>query len=133
MELTKQQIEKMFHSALCNGLGYLGGYGLQLDYYPEKYNEAKQKLDDPCYEDVLMQMLKDGEKLYIIDTEFYHEPDGYEKEFEGYDSEISLNDVYERLPYTPKYHLEAMLEGHDDAETADAILQTVFYMDIIFG
>ena len=127
MELTKQQIEEMFHSALCNGLDYFRGYGLELDWYKEKYNEAKQKLDNPCFEDVLMQILKDGGKLYIIDNE---SSDGFEG---SYDVKITLEDVYTKLPTTPESILIDMLEEQDDVETADAILQTVFYGEIIFG
>ena len=119
MELTKQQIEELFHTALCNGLGYIQGYGLDLDWYKEEYDKAKQKLTDPCFEDVLMQILKDGGKLYMIDNE-------PSLETEAYNAEITLEDVYNRLPNTSKYHIQDMLDGQDDASTADAILQMVF-------
>jgi hypothetical protein len=49
------------------------------------------------------------------------------------DSTISLSDVHERVPQTPIRFLTDMINENDDAETADVIIQTVFYDDIIFG
>jgi hypothetical protein len=46
---------------------------------------------------------------------------------------ICLADVHERVQQTPHRHLMNMVEENDDADTADAILQTVFFSDIIFG
>ena len=47
--------------------------------------------------------------------------------------EITINDVYERVQNTPFGHLLNMIEEDDDAETADVILQTVFYNEVVFG
>jgi hypothetical protein len=49
------------------------------------------------------------------------------------DSTISLSDVHERVSQTPIKFLTDMITENDDAETADVIIQTVFYKDIIFG
>jgi hypothetical protein len=121
--LTPQESEEYFYNALCNGLGYVCGYGLELDYENQDYNAAKNKLTNPCYEDVLMQMLRDGNKLTLID----HEGEG------DMTRSITIEDVHEQVQNTPLHHLTNMIEENDDAETADVILQTVFYKEIIFG
>ena len=78
IKLTPAESEKMFHTALCNGLSYFNGYGLELtysksDYQTAKGNCLKQNPDEPvCYEDVLLQILRVGNKLKVKD----HELDG---------------------------------------------------------
>ena len=69
IKLSTQESEEIFFNALCNGLGYMGGYGLEFEYSDKQYSEAKKKLDSPCFEDVLMQILRDGGKLTVIDVE----------------------------------------------------------------
>lgn len=128
IQLTNPEAIKFFHNALCNGLHYLSQYGCEIEYNEHDYRKAKEKLQiDPsitsvCYEDVLIQILEDGKTLICRDTE-----NGCD------DSVITIDDVYERLPLTPMRHLLNMVNEQDDADTADAILQTVFYEDIIFG
>jgi hypothetical protein len=121
--LTPQESEEYFFNALCNGLSYIEGYGLSIDFNATEYREAKDKLKSPCYEDVFMQLLRDGNNLTLVD-----------EEGEGdMTRSINLKDVHERVQNTPLRHLMAMIDEEDDADTADAILQTVFFSDIIFG
>ncbi len=122
--LTPEESEEFFHNALCNalGTGYMSGYGIELTAIASEYQEAKEKLNNPCYEDILMQVLRDGNKLTMVDNEAVMG-----------DVSITLADVHERVQNTPLAHLVAMINETDDAETADAIIQTVFYQDIIFG
>lgn len=127
--LTPQESEEMFYNALCNGLSYISGYGLILETDEQDYQAAKQSLKSKnpdqgiCYEDVLLEVLRLGKSLTIIDEE----GDG------EMNSTISLSDVHERVAQTPIEHLTNMITENDDAETADVMLQTVFYQDIIFG
>lgn len=121
--LTPQESETFFHNALCNGLGYVEGYGLELTFKDSHYKAARKKLGSPCYEDVLLQILKDGKPLKMID----HECDG------EYTREITLKDVHEKVQTTDASWLLQMENGEDDATTADCILQTVFFGEIIFG
>jgi hypothetical protein len=121
--LTPQESETFFHNSLCNGLGYVEGYGLELTFKDSHYKAARKKLGSPCYEDVLLQILKDGKPLKMID----HECDG------EYTREITLKDVHEKVQTTDASWLLQMENGEDDATTADCILQTVFFGDIIFG
>jgi hypothetical protein len=121
--LTPAESEKFFYNSLCNGLGYVEGYGLQLDFKKKDYLAARKKLDSPCFEDVLMQILRDGKSLKMID----HECDG------EYTKEITLKDVHEKVQTTNAKWLLQMEHKEDDAVTADCILQTVFFGEIIFG
>ena len=120
--LTHEESEKYFHNALCNGLDYVSGYGIDVNYDAAAYKAARAKLDSPCFEDILLQLLKDGSTLTIVDNEG------------GMDEVvITINDVYKRVQNTPLDHLLNMINEEDDAETADVILQTVFYNEVVFG
>lgn len=122
IQLTPQESETHFHNALCNGLGQVRAYGLELEYDDDHYKEARTKLDSPCFEDVLMQILKDGHSLTLVDEEGDEE-----------DTIVTLKDVHERVSKTPIRHLVNAIEEEDDAETADVILQTVFLNDVVYG
>jgi hypothetical protein len=123
IKLNQKEAEEFFHTALCNGLGYMSGYGLDLTFEKADYEEARKKLESPCYEDVLLQILRDGKGLTMVDEECEGE----------YTRTITLADVHARVDKTPLRFLLQMVEENDDAETADVIIQTVFYEDIIFG
>lgn len=130
IKLTSQESEDIFHTALCNGLEYtLSGYGLAIDYSDEEYGNAVDKLRKenpgsfPAYEDTLLEMLRMGYKLTIIDEE-----GGDDEAFD-----ITLKDVHERVPKTPIRHLMDMINEEDDADTADVVIQQVFFNDIMFG
>lgn len=122
IKLTNEESEQYFLNALCNGLSTIQTYSLDLTYDKNDYKEAKEKLDNPCFEDVLMQILKDGKSLTLLD-----------EEDEDNTKTITLKDVHERVQTTQFNHLSNMILEQDDAETADVILQTVFYKEIIFS
>jgi hypothetical protein len=128
IQLTSQESESLFHTALCNGLAYIQYYDLELRYSKADYSAAKQKLkqQEPdrmvCYEDVLLQILKDGGTLTLVDL------GGGD-----FTSSIKLEDVHTRVQLSPPNLIIAVHENQDDADTADGILQTVFFQEIIFG
>jgi hypothetical protein len=128
--LTPQESEHYFFDALCNafGTGYMDGYGLELQVEPTAYKAAKQELldkseDRPCYEDILMQVLRNGDALTVNDVECDGE----------YTRSVSLKEVHERVSKTPIRHLMAAINEDGDAITADVILQTVFFEEVVFG
>ena len=124
INLTHEESMDCFFNALCNGLGYVtSGYGLGLDYDQAAYVAARDKLKSPAFEDVLKQILLDGGTLTMVDIE----GDG------DMTRTIILEDVYARVQKTPIKHLADMINEEDDADTADAILQTVFFEEIVFG
>ena len=123
ISLTPIESEDYFFNALCNGLHELGQYGIELDYIEDEYKLSRASLgpNAPCFEDVLMQMLRDGYKLAFTDTE------AEETMF------ITINDVHAKVQTTDSRHLLDMINEQDDAITADVILQTVIYGEVIFG
>jgi hypothetical protein len=124
IKLNAKESEEYFYNALCNGRGCMNDYGLELEYDADEYKKSRKKLSEGvCFEDVLMQMLRDGYKLTINDIECEGE----------YTRSIGIEEVHERVEKTPLRHLSNMINENDDAETADVILQTVFFEDIIFG
>lgn len=129
IRLTTTESEEIFHTALCNALGYVQGYGIELDFFKQDYERASSALKQEntgtqiCYEDVLLRLLKDGKELTMVD----HECDG------EYTRSISIKDVHERVSKTPIRHLMDMINEDGDAVTSDVVLQTVFFEDVIFG
>jgi hypothetical protein len=125
IKLTPQESETYFFNALCNGVMQMGYYNLELAYEASDYASAKftlvKEASDVCYEDVLMQILRDGNSLTMVDLEAE----------ESYS--INLQDVHERVQQAPVHNLLEMIEGRDDADTADCIIQQVFFSEIIFG
>ena len=127
--LTPQESEEIFYNSLCNavGTGWMSGYGLELTCAKAQYNAAKDNFikesnSDPCYEDVLLQVLKDGGTLTFID----HESDG-EK------THITLKEVHERVSEVPARNLINIDTENDDAIDADVVIQTVFFGEVVYG
>lgn len=124
--LDKKECEDFFERALSNGLDYVtSGYGLAFEYEAKDYVDAhnRLKIGDGvvCFEDVIMEMLRRGNKLELIDEE-------------GDESwSITIDDVHNMVDVVPVRHLLDMAKEHDDAITADAIIQCVFMKEIIFG
>jgi hypothetical protein len=134
LSFTPEESEGLFYDALCNavGTGYIDSYGLEMIARNEDYNTATKSLKplgSPAYEDVLMQVLRQGGELTLVD----HESEG------EYTRSITLADVHTRLN-------ECLADGslepatawrsyweEGDAADADAIIQAVFYKEIIFG
>jgi hypothetical protein len=104
-------------------------YGLSLDFSDDDYRDAKTKLEREspgiflAFEDVLMEMLRMGKTLTLLDDE--GEGDN--------DATITLKDVHERVSNAPSRHLMDMINENDDADTADVIIQQVFFNEIVFG
>ena len=129
IKLSKAESEEYFYNALCNALGsgYMRGYGLVLEVDQTEYSAARDTLKasntTSCYEDILMQVLREGGTLTFLDEE--DEDNSYPP--------ITLAEVHERVSKTPLDHLLDMIKERDDACTADVILQTVFFNDIVYG
>jgi hypothetical protein len=127
MKITfeNEEAQTHFHNAMCNGLGYITGYDLELKFNREVYTETRNKMSNGdfgvCHEDILLQMLKDGHKLSLYDWN------------DDVVNSISIQDVYDRLPLVQVRHLMDMVNGNDDADTADVILQTIFLGEVVYG
>lgn len=121
IKFSEQKSLELFKDALSNGLGYLRGYNIEEDYSNIEYQSAKDKLGKPCYEDVLTQILKDGGSINFIDYE------------ENGITTIHLEDVINNMPKVPLKTLLEVLEERGDAISADVILQTIIFGEVIYG
>jgi hypothetical protein len=119
--LTHEESENLFLDAMCNALGYISGYGLELYFDNTEYK--KYRKEGMCYEDVLLEILRNGGKLTLIDNECEGE----------YTKSITIQDVHDKVQDTPIKHLMDAINEHGDADTSDVILQSVFYGEVIFG
>ena len=121
--LTNQESENIFFDALCNGLSYVCGYGFEIEFDSKDYAKAKTTTSNGSFEEVLMAILKNGGSLTLADVV----NDGAET------ATISLQDVHERVSDVDAAVLIEAINEEGDADTADAVLQTVFFKEIIFG
>jgi hypothetical protein len=130
IKLNPEESEEIFYNSLCNavGTGWMSGYGLELTCDRSQYKSSREHLErlnpdsSPCYEDILMQVLRDGGELTMVD----HESDD-EK------TSITLKDVHERTSLTPATNLINITSENDDAIDADCVVQTVFFGEIVYG
>ena len=122
--LSNEELENVIYNCLCDavGTGYLGGYGLTEDLEALNYN--KYRAEGDCFEDVVMKALRAGEAFHVIDEE----GDG------EYNASFTLAEARERLS-SEKIALDIMdvVNEMGDVITADSIIQTALYGEIIFG
>lgn len=118
--LTDKELYTILYAILCDGLYYFPSYGFRLAYDQEAYNVSRGKLNDPCIEDVQLQMLKDGYGLTFIDMEG--------------DNTVTLNAALINKNYqsVPVKTILTMLEGDYDAGVADECLQYLLYGKLMF-
>lgn len=131
--LTHEESEKFFENALCNSLNQFLGYGLKLLYDKQKYHDARDRLANKnfidgnvtpsiSYEDILIEMLRGGDEIRILDVENITD-----------EVTIGIEEVWDRVRKSPIEDIVNMHLEQDDADTGDHILQTVCYNEIIFG
>lgn len=127
--LTPKESEKIFYDSLCNavGTGYMQGYGIELVCEDSDYDKAEKALIEqgisPCIEDIWMQILRSGGTLTFKDIEG-------EKENT---KSVTLKEVHEKVCNCSIQILCNFNDENDDVNDADAVLQTVFYGEMIFG
>lgn len=121
IKFSEQRSLELFKDALSNGLSYLRGYDIEEDYSKLEYQQAKEKLNAPFYEDVLVQILEDGGSINFIDYESMSI------------STIHLEDVVNNMPKVPLNTLLEVLNDMGDAISYDVILQTIIYGEVIYG
>lgn len=127
--LTQEEALKAFHTALCDvyGSGWFNGYGLEFEYDDAAYEAARKKLkeagESPCIEDVFLQIIKDGGELKVNDVEGEGDNNG----------SFTLQKIVDNISTTPFDHMADYLNEQGDVITADVILQSILYREIIFG
>jgi len=126
--LEPAECEQFFYDSLCNGLYELQCYGIAVKTTEKAYTSAKKRLKKAkpneviCYEDVLMEILRGGDVLKFVDEEGFEDP-----------IEVTLAMVHERMNDVPLKWIMQKIERNDDAITADVILQTIAFGEIVYG
>lgn len=121
-EYDSDDLVDLLATAMC-GCSY---WCSELDYDDNEYKEARAKLikngnNEPCYEDILVEMLESGKSLYWVDCE------------DNTSNELTLEKLLNGI------RLNAENRPHDcdlesgDAETMDCIIQYALFDDVIFG
>lgn len=128
IKLSEDFKKEIIYNALCNGLGQLQCYGLELIFNDEDYTEAKksyyqrtQKISGACYEDILLEILTMGKHLSFLDNEtdeVFH---------------LSFELALSNLDKLEIQRVIQLIDETDDGETADVVLQTCLFGEIIFG
>jgi hypothetical protein len=126
--LNKEEMLEVLFSSLANGgLIELGQCGLDM-VLEEDYQNAKARLvkanpdKSLCYEDVMIEILRNGEPLRFYDSEGEEE---VEFTLEQAMKNLSSED-YMELVMTTK-------NEEDDAWTGFELLQVAIYNEIIYG
>lgn len=125
---------EFLHTALCSAPYIMGGSGCRLDYDAQAYADAKKRLQREgtatriCIEDILIEMISNGDDIYIHDMEGDDEktPINLEK----------LNETFKTKGFSDERFMEMIsdfMNGNDDAITAWDFLQYVAYGESIFG
>jgi hypothetical protein len=130
--MSKEEMLKVLYSSLCNGgLTDLYHCGVELQLGKEydkakariKKRQAKAKTEDTiCYEDVLVELLRGGDKLTFSDAN--------DETTVGF----TLDEAIERLSAEEfgKEIFETVNE-QDDACTGFSLLQGAIYGEVIYG
>ena len=126
----------MFYNGLCTN--YFNSYDVELVTLQEDYDSAKECLNDwcdfthekgycTCFEDVLLQVLSDGNIVF-------------EDHYQGMRIELGLIDVAENFLKAfnndPSHFIELVMEhanGGSDGTTYDCWLQMATYGEVIYG
>ena len=128
IKLTEDFKKEILLNSLCNGLGQLQAYGLELIFNDEDYTEAKKSYykrnnqnSVACYEDILLEILTNGKHLSFLDNEtdeIFH---------------LSFELALSNLDKLEVERVIQLIDETDDGETADVVLQTCLFGEIIFG
>jgi hypothetical protein len=123
--LSTEEITKVLHTCFCDGgLELLGYCGIKLDYSEEDYKAARKALENPCVEDIYIQMLKEKRKVCVIDTENGNE-----------ETELTLEKATENFknPEVAEDLVLLVTEGDYDAIPCYRLLQHALYGKVIYG
>lgn len=110
------------------GVGYTNWLGIDYDPKAEPRHWISA-LIGVCMEDRIVASLMDGTAVFLAIDPYWdgEEPISYGKDFDSWQRMIdSPNEEVQAL-------LDAFLEGQDDAETADELLQCWIYGEVILG
>lgn len=106
------------------GLEMLRYSGFTLEWDNNDYEVAKKALENPCVEDVWVQMLREKRRLYVVD----HQNGGAK-------TDLTLEKALENLskPETAADVVLLLGEGDYDAVPCDRLLQHALFGDVVYG
>lgn len=127
----KEKALEILHSIFCNGaLSCFSDYGFVLDWVSSEYGKAKKDLGHEgvgfggvCYEDILVQIVRNGGELIFIDEEC--EGDNTKK--------LNLGVLIDGLNNASLDKVFEIINGEDDATTGELVLQEILFGEVIFG
>ena len=124
-QITKEGMLKMFWTCLTSSS--IGFGCIELDYdrnaYFEVRDELREKGKSDCWEDIVVEMLRQGYRLAWIDVE----DDQPERNY------FTLAHLMDNFDCIESHHLADILGGMDDAVTHDSILQCLLMGELIYG
>jgi hypothetical protein len=136
LSITKQGMLELFYDALCGGS--IGFGCIALDCEQEVYNNARErvkilKAETPedylvqvvCYEDVMTEVLRAGEKLYYMEYDEYDDQNNK--------VEFDLDHLMDNFHSVESRIMEQMLDGDFDSITTDCLLQGLLLGEIVYG
>lgn len=125
---TQEVLIKIIHDCLCDGLHYFSGYGIDVKVSDAAYIDARAMIKEEgvtiCFEDVWVQVLKNGRSIVFLDVEGEGEMNGYLSL-----SEATLNN-FQKVPFA---NIINLLNEEYDAVDCDVILQTLVWGEVVFG
>ena len=125
--MSDEYKKEILFNSLCNGLDELGFYGLQLEIDEDIFNEAKESWKEknknqlPCYENIIFEMLEMKNIINVIDLE------NDERHY------FKLDLAIQYLDKLPTHCILQLLNEEDDVTTADIVLQTCLFGEVVFG
>ncbi len=126
--LTDEFKKEIIYNSLCNGLSQVCSYyDLQWDVFDDFYSDAKKELKEEkpnetiCIEDILLRVLENGKSIKIVDLE--NDEIHY----------LRLKDAFFKMDKLPLWVVDSFLNETDDSDSADVVLQTCIFGEVIFG
>lgn len=125
IKFNQNDMVDIIYSALCQSLDWLHDDGYRIGYDDEVYSKAVDtlkdtydstisQLDAPCHEDIVIQILLNGDKIKIIDI------------FEGKDDEFSLDDLLHNIGLVPSDIMLSYVKEQNNIAESYELIQTIF-------
>lgn len=115
---------KTVYDCLCTGMPYFGDYGFEMGWSPSEYANARATVCDNdgacCYEDVLKEMLQRGNTIT-----FKSDDDGAYKL-----NRVTIENNWDKVPM---HRIVEMIDETFDAITADVIMQSILFGEVVYG
>ena len=97
-----------------------------LDYDSNEYKEARKRLienrnNEPCYEEVLVEMLENGKSIYWIDSE------------DDSRNELTLEKLLNGIKLNAEERPSDCDLDSGDAITVDCIIQYALFNNVLYG